>query len=161
MKTKLVIGIVLAAVLLLVIGQYFFLPVWYREAGIRASGWLIMLSVAVGIALSLWLLDATIKKLLAGKLVDLFGLSTAARTGSKIGAYVGGLGSYPFALFLGFVVGGSLGGGWGEVLLGTPGIVMGIGLGLFAVATLVSVVAALIGFVLGGFTEKLVRTLHA
>ena len=161
MKTKLAIGIALA-VFLLVIGQYFFLPGWYHEAGIRVSGWLIMLSVAVGIALSLWLLDSTITKLLTGKPVDLFGLSAVARTGSKIGAYLGGLGSYPFALFLGFVAGGNFGGGLGEWLgLGDAGIVIGIGLGVFVVTVLVSVVAALAGFVLGGFTEKLARTLHA
>lgn len=159
---KFAIWVILAAVLLLVIGQYFFLPGWYREVGTNASGWLIMLSVAVGLSLSIWLLDFIIKKLLSGKPVDLFGLSTTARTGSKIGAYLGGLSSFPFALFLGFVVGGNVGGGSGEWLdLGDAGIIVGIGSGVFVVTVLVCLIAIFVGFVLGGLSEKLVRMLQA
>jgi hypothetical protein len=142
------------AVLVLVTGQYFFLPAWYRDADIRTSGWFTMLAVAAGITLSAWLLDIIIKKFLAGQPVDIFGLATTARTGSKIGAYLVTIVSYPFALFLGIVVGGNVGGGFGGNA-GNAGIIVGIGLGMFIIATLVGVVAASAGFVLGRLMEKL------
>ncbi len=73
MKTKLAIGIALA-VLLLVIGQYFFLPARYRElVGVDVFGWLVMLSVGIGLALSIWLLNYVVQKLIDGKPFDLFG----------------------------------------------------------------------------------------
>ena len=161
MKTKLAIGIGLA-VLLLVAGQYFLLPGWYREQpGVQTFGWLSMLSIAMGIALSVWLLNYVIQKLLDGKPFDLFGLSATARNGSKIGSYLAGIASYPFALFVGFVMGGSLGGGWGEVLLGKAGVTIGIGMGVFIATTVIAMIAVLVGFVLGGVTEKLTKRLHA
>lgn len=86
MKTKLIVGSVLA-VFLLVIGQYFFLPSWYRELGVKTSGWLIMLSVAAGIALRVLLMVYVINKLLSGQPINLFGLGAKAPTGSKIGSY--------------------------------------------------------------------------
>lgn len=159
MKTKLVIGIVLA-VTALVIGQYFFLPGWYRELGVKPSGWLMMLSVALGIALSVWLISYIAQKLLEGKPFDLFGLSTTARKGSKVGSYVVGVLSYPFALFLGFVVGGNLGGGFGGYA-GDVGVIIGLGLGVFVITALVATIAVIVGFVLGGLTEKLKNRLHA
>jgi uncharacterized protein (DUF486 family) len=164
MKTKLIIGIVLAVIGLVAI-QYFFLTAWYRELEIRTSGWLMMLSVAMGIALSVWLLDYVIQNLLDGKPFNLLGLSTTARTGSKVGAYLTSVVSYPFALFLGFIVGGSLGGSVGEMIthplgLGSSGVVVGISLGVFVVTTLTGAVAVLVGFVLGGFTEKIVKELR-
>lgn len=168
MKAKYAMLSALAAILLVVAGLILVLKQYYTKAGKPISwmaeadliGWSLMFSIAVGIVLSVWLIGLVIRKLLAGK-PDLLGLSTAAHTGSKIGAYLGWLASYPFALFLGFVVGGSLGGGWGEVLLGKAGIVLGIGLGLFVVVTLISVIATLVGFVLGGFAEKLVKAARA
>lgn len=153
MKTKFVVGIALV-ILLLVIGQYFFLPGSYRELGVKASGWFVMLSVAGGIALSVLLIVYVINKLLSGQPVNLFGLSSRAPTGSKIGSYVAGVVAYPFALFLGFVVGGSFGGSLGG-FVGDVGVVLGIGLGVFVVTALIGVVAALIGFVLGGLAQKL------
>lgn len=53
---------------------------------------------------SVWLLNYVIN-LLDGKPFNLFGLGTTARNGSKVGAYLAGIVSYPFALFVGFVVG--------------------------------------------------------
>ena len=44
--------ILLVAIVLLAIAQYYFLPGWYRESGIKVSGWMIMLSVAAAIAIS-------------------------------------------------------------------------------------------------------------
>jgi len=160
MKTKLAIGIALA-VLLLVIGQYFFLPARYRElVGVDVFGWLVMLSVGIGIALSVWLLNYVVQKLLDGKSINLFGLSSSAPTGSKIGSYLAAIVSLPFAFFLGFTAGGIMGGGAGEMIAGDGGVAIGIGLGVFVIMTIVSVVAALVGLILGGFTEKLVKKLH-
>lgn len=166
MKRNLSIGIALLVfAAALVIGQYYFLPESFREPGVKAFGWLIMLLVGLGIVLSVMALNYMINKLLSGK-PNLFRLSSEAPTGSKIGSYAGGLISYPFALFLGFIVGGSLGGGVGEMIthplgLGSSGVVVGIGLGVFVVTTLVSAMAVLAGFVLGGFAEKIVKELRA
>ncbi|MGH8654358.1 MAG: hypothetical protein ACREYE_20305 [Gammaproteobacteria bacterium] len=134
--------ILLAAVLLLGIGQYFFLPGWYRESAIKVSGWLIMLSVAAAIALSVWLMRK---------------LSSAASRGSRIGSYLGGYGIYPFALFLGFVVGGNFGGAIGDNALGDAGTVVGIGVGVFVVTIVACSIGALLGFLLGGLTQRLVK----
>lgn len=153
MKTKFIVGIALA-VLLLVIGEYFFLPSWYRELAIKVSGWLIMLSVAAGVALSVLVIVYVINKLLSGQPINLFEFSSRAPTGSKIGSYIAAIVVYPFALFIGFVVGGSFGGGLGGYA-GDVGVVLGIGLGVFIVTALIGVIAALIGFVLGGFVQKL------
>lgn len=165
MKRNLALGIVvLVFAVVLAIGQYYFMPQSFRESGVKAFGWLIMLLVGLGIVLSVMALNYVINKLLSGK-PNLFGLSSIAPTGSKIGSYAAGLLSYPFALFLGFIVGGSLGGGVGEMIthplgLGDSGVVVGIGLGVFVVTTLISVVAVLVGFVLGGLTEKVVKELR-
>lgn len=53
-----------------------------------------MLSIAIGIVLSVWLLDITTRKLLAGRPVDFFGFAATAHTGSKIGANLAGFVSY-------------------------------------------------------------------
>lgn len=161
MNKKITIWIIIVATLLLVLGQNFFLTLGYSEKLNNGFGWLIMLAVAIGISICIWLFDFLINKLIDGKPVDLFGLSTTARTGSKVGAYIGGYGSYPFALFLGFVGGGSVGGGLGEWLgLGNIGIILGVGFGVFLVTSFVCLFAIVAGFILGGFTEKLARTLH-
>jgi hypothetical protein len=160
MKRKFIIGVTLA-VLLLVVGQYFLLPTRYRElVGVNAFGWLIMLSVGVGVASSVWLLNYVILKLLDSK-PSLFGLNSSAPTGSRNGAWLVGVVSLPLGFFLGFTAGGILGGGTGEVIAGNAGIIIGIGLGVFAVMTIVTSAAALVGFVLGGFTEKLAKRLFA
>lgn len=138
--------ILLVAILLLAIAQYFFLPGWYRESGIKASGWLIMLSVAAAIALSVWLIRRVIQK-----------LTITASRGSRIGSYLGGYGVYPFALFLGFVVGGNFGGGIGDNAFGDAGTVVGIGVGVFIVTIFACSVGALLGYLLGGLTQRLVR----
>jgi hypothetical protein len=156
MNTKISLGFV-AAVVLLAIAQYVLLPDWYRDARVNLSGWLIMFSVAVGIALSLLLIGYAIRKLLSGSLID---LGSSARRGSKIGSYLGGFGAYPFALFLGFVVGGNIGGSVGGIAsdaigAGRGGIVVGIGLGIFVVTALVCSVTAFVGFLIGGLAEKL------
>lgn len=138
--------ILLVAIALLAIAQYFFLPGWYRESGIKVSGWMIMLSVGAAIAFSVWLIHWVIQK-----------LSSTASHGSRIGSYLGGYGVYPFALFLGFVVGGNFGGAIGDNALGDAGTVLGIGVGVFIVTIVVCSVGALLGYLLGGLTRRLVR----
>jgi hypothetical protein len=145
MKIKLIV-IFLTAVLLLVITQYLILPGWYRESGIKISGWLMMLSVAAAIALSLLLIRWVIQK-----------LSSVASRGSRIGSYLGGYGAYPFALFLGFIVGGNFGGAVGEDSLGDAGTVLGIGVGVFFVTIIASSAGALLGFLLGGLAQRLIK----
>ena len=151
----------LLIITLLVIVQYFLLPDWYRHLEVEASGWLIMLSVAVAIAFSIFIIYSVIKMLIAGKL-DPFNLSVTAHKGSKIGSYLGGLGLYPFAVFLGFVGGGTIGGGLGETIfhwlgLENVGIIIGIGLGLFLVTVVLCCVGAFVGFLIGGLTQKLAK----
>src|SRR5882762_4305160 len=156
MNAKILLGFV-AAVVFLAIAQYVLLLDSYRDAHVDSSGWLILHSVAVGIALSVLLIGYAIRKLLSGGLID---LGSSARRGSKIGSYLGGFGAYPFALFLGVVIGGTLGGGAGEIVseaigLGTAGLVVGIGLGVFVVTEVVCIGSAFLGFLVGGLTEKL------
>jgi len=154
MNTKVLLGFI-AAVVFLAIAQYVFLLDSYRDA--RVDDWLILHAVAVGVALSILLIGYAIRKLLSGELID---LGSSTRRGSRMGSYLGGFGAYPFALFLGFVIGGTLGGGAGEVVseaigLGTAGLVVGIGLGVFVVTEVVCIGSAFLGFLVGGLTEKL------
>ncbi len=157
LKTKWFIALLLI-IALLVIAQYFLLPDWYRPLKVEASGWLIMLSVAAAIAFSILIIYSVIKMLIAGKL-DPFNLSVTAHKGTKVGSYIGGVGLYPFALFLGFVGGGTIGGGLGDWLgLGNVGITIGIGLGVFLVTVALCCVGAFVGFLVGALTQKLINT---
>lgn len=133
-------------IVLVAVTQYLFLPGWYRDSGIEVSGWMIMLSVATAIALSIRLIHWVIQK-----------LSSTAPRGGRIGSYLGGYGVYPFALFLGFVIGGNLGGGIGYNVLGNAGTVVGIGVGVFIVIIIACSIGALLGYLLGGFIQKLVK----
>ncbi len=156
MNAKVLLGFV-AAVAFLAIAQYVFLLDLYGNAPLDASGWLILHAVAVGIPLSVLLTGYAIRKLLSGELID---LGSSTRRGSKMGSYLGGFGAYPFALFLGLVIGVTLGGGAGEIVseaigLGTAGVVVGIGLGIFVVTEVVCIGTAFLGFLVGGLTEKL------
>lgn len=151
----------LLIITLLVIVQYFLLPDWYRHLEVEASGWLIMLSVAVAIAFSIFIIYSVIKMLIAGKF-DPFNLSATAHKGSTIGSYLGGLSLYPFALFLGFVGDGTIGGGLGENIfhslgLGTAGVIIGIGLSVFLVTVVLCCIGAFVGFLFGGLTQKLAK----
>lgn len=145
MKFKWLI-ILLVAIILLAVAQYYFLPGWYRESGIKVSGWMIMLSVAAAMALSIWLIHWVIQK-----------LSSTASHGNRIGSYLGGYGVYPFALFLGFVVGGNFGGAIGDNALGDAGTIAGIGVGVFIATIITCSMGALFGYLLGGLTQRLVR----
>ena len=154
MNAKVLLGLV-AAVVFLAIAQHVFLLDSYGDA--RVVAWLILPAVAVGIALSVLLIGYAIRKLLSGELID---LGSSTRRGSKMGSYLGGFGAYPFALFLGLVIGVTLGGGAGEIVseaigLGTAGVVVGIGLGIFVVTEVVCIGTAFLGFLVGGLTEKL------
>ncbi len=156
MNAKVLLGFV-AAVAFLAIAEYVFLLDLYGNARLDASGWLILHAVAVGIPLSVLLTGYAIRKLLSGELID---LGSSTRRGSKMGSYLGGFGAYPFALFLGLVIGVTLGGGAGEIVseaigLGTAGVVVGIGLGIFVVTEVVCIGTAFLGFLVGGLTEKL------
>jgi hypothetical protein len=64
-------------------------------------------------------------------------------------ALAGGLVMLLPAFFLSFVVGGNLGGGWGEVALGRIGIPLGLAAGICTVLTILLSSSALIGAVLG------------
>ena len=151
MNAKVWLGFV-AAVVFLAIAPYVLLLDSYRDPRFDASGWLMLHAVAVGIALSVVLIAYAIRKLLSGGLID---LGSSARRGSKIGSYLGGFGAYPFALFLGVVIGGTLGGGADEIGLGLPGVVVGIGFGIFVVTAVVCSGTALLGFLVGGLAEML------
>jgi MFS family permease len=76
------------------------------------------------------------------------GITAARVRACKIGAYGFAIGTSPFAFFLGMTVGGNLGGGWGNYLFGSAGTVIGLGLGIFAVATISCGLMASIGFIL-------------
>lgn len=140
------LGILLLGIFLLVISQYLFLPDWYRESGIRGTGWLMMLSVAIAIILSIWMVHRVIRK-----------LSRSATPGSRIGSYIGGYGVYPFTLFSGVVIGANFGGAIGDSILGNVGIIVGIGLGIFVVATAGCLLGASFGFMLGNLANKLIK----
>lgn len=67
--------------------------------------------------------------------------------------------AFPFAWFLGFVIGGNFGGAIASVLpeIGISEktlIPFGIGLGIFICATFLSIAVALIGFVIGRYFEQ-------
>lgn len=143
MKTKLLAAVALA-VLLVLVGQYVLLPDWYRGSGIRPSGWLMMLSIALAAVLSIVVINWEIKK-----------LNPTMQRAKQVGSYLGGYVLYPFALFVGFVVGGNFGGAIGSNALGEIGTVVGIGLGVFIVTMLICSVGVLLGFALGGLAEKL------
>jgi len=64
-------------------------------------------------------------------------------------ALAGGLVMLLPALFLSFVVGGNLGGGWGEVALGRIGIPLGLAAGICVVLSILLSSSALFGAVLG------------
>ena len=137
--------ILLAAILLLIIAQYFFLSGWDRESGIVAYGVLWMELIAI--ALNAWLIYLMIKK-----------LSSAASRGSRIGAYLGAYGVYPFAVILGIVVGGGIGGTIGETVFGgDAGFLVSIVTGIFIVTNLVCSAGALLGCLLGGLTHRFAR----
>lgn len=139
------IAMLLIGISLLAIAQYLLLPSWYSELGIKASGWLILLSVAAAITISIWLIHWMIKK-----------LTSATLHGNRISLYLGGYIVYPFALFLGFVVGGNFGGAIGDNALGDVGAIVGIGVGIFIVIIVVCSIGALLGYLLGGLAQRLV-----
>src|SRR2546430_15798118 len=151
MIAKVLLGFV-AAVVFLAIAQYVLLLDSYRDPRFDAPSWLMLHAIAVRIALSVVLIAYAIRKLLSGGLID---LGSSARRGSKIGSYLGGFGAYPFALFLGLVIGGALGGGADEIGLGWPGVVVGIGFGIFVVAAAVCFWTAFIGVLVGGLAGML------
>ena len=64
-------------------------------------------------------------------------------------ALAGGFAMLLPAFFLSFVVGGNLGGGWGEVALGRIGIPLGLAAGICTVLAILLSSSALIGAVLG------------
>lgn len=156
MNVKALLGF-FAAVVFLAVAQYMLLPDSFWDARAGASNWLILHLVAVGIPLSVVVIGYGIRRFLSGELID---LGSSARRGSTIGSYLGGFGAYPFALFLGLVIGGTLGGGAGGIVsdaigLGSAGVVVGLGLGIFAVTAVVCFVTAFLGLLVGGLAGKL------
>jgi hypothetical protein len=81
---------------------------------------------------------------------------TAQRsTATSATAYLLAAISFPFALFLGVTIGGTLGGGWGDRLIGPAGAVIGLGVGLFSITMFVAGAAAVAGYLLGNLITKL------
>ncbi len=151
-KSELVV-IILVVIILLAISQYVLLPVWFRDAGVEIFGWLIMLSVGGAIALSLMVINSVVKKII--KINHFSGVIIGSRLGAQVGAY----GSYPFALFLGFVVGGNFGGSIGGNItywlsLGKSGIIIGIGFRIFIVTIVICTLGSFIGAYIGCFINK-------
>jgi hypothetical protein len=161
MKRNFVVAIAIG-VLILVSVQYFLLPQWYRVPGIRVSGWVIMVSIAAGLVFGGVLVRIAIRGLLAGRPMDLFGLGARAPRGVKIGAYAATIVAYPFAIFVGFVVGGNLGGALGATVIPPEavGVIVGISTGIFVVTTSLAIAAAVIGFIFGGLIAMLVSKEH-
>ena len=108
------------------------------------------MSVAVIAATSLGVIGGVLLGYLGGK-----GFARKLSEGSSspkivLGcALAGGLVMLLPALFLSFVVGGNLGGGWGDVVLGRIGIPLGLAAGICAVLSILLSSSALIGAVLG------------
>ena len=130
-------------------GFYVFLRSWTARAEIgpprmEAASWLILCSAAVAIVGSFWLTRHIIRWLAASSPAGARGSVTAL-----VSAYIFGGVSFPFALFLGVTIGASVGGGWGDQLIGSSGVVVGVGLGLFIMTVVVVAPAAVAGFLLG------------
>ena len=158
--------LILLIMLAIVAGLIYSLQHYYEKAGIEPSalqkldiiGWSMILSITIGITMSIVLMRHLIMKLLSGR-PKIFNLSMKAPYGSKVGAILSGVAFFPVALFFGFIVGGNLGGGLIEMLLGESKvwIMIGIGLGIFIVIVSMDSIAVLIGFFIGGFLEMMLR----
>jgi hypothetical protein len=157
MKRNLAVAIAIG-VLILVLGQYFLLPQWYRAPGIKASGWVMMVSIGAGLVFGGVLVRIAIRSLLAGRPIDLFGLGVRAPRGVKIGAYAATIAAYPFSIFVGFIVGGNLGGALGATVIPSEalGVIVGIGTGIFVVTASLAIAAAVVGFISGGLIAMFV-----
>ena len=137
---------------LLVAGMYLVLQSWtsrtgVEPAGVGASGWLAFCSAAVAIVVSIWLTHRLVQRLL-----------TAQRsTAISVTAYILTVISFPFALFLGLTIGGTLGGAWGDRLIGPAGAVIGLGVGMFGITMFVAGTAAVVGYLLGNLITKLLQ----
>ena len=81
----------------------------------------------------------------------------ANRTGLILGVFVAAVLTLPVAGALAVTGGAMMGGGWGERVGGTPGLVMGIVLGFSSVVCVVLAMASLAGAVAGSLVEFVVR----
>jgi hypothetical protein len=107
-------------------------------------------SVAVFAAISLGVVGGVLLGYLGGKRIA--SRLSAASNSPKIVlgcALAGGLLMLLPALFLSFVLGGNLGGGWGDVALGRIGVPIGIAAGIGVVLSILLSSSALIGALLG------------
>jgi hypothetical protein len=165
-RSSILILLILLIMLAIIAGLIYSLQHYYEKAGIEPSalqkldiiGWSMILSITIGITMSVVLMRHLIMKLLSGR-PKIFNLSMKAPYGSKVGAILSGVAFFPVALFVGFIVGGNLGGGLLEMLLGESKvwIMVGIGLGIFIVIVSMDSIAVLIGFLIGGFLEMMLR----
>jgi hypothetical protein len=107
-------------------------------------------SVAVFAAISLGVGGGVLFGYLGGKAIA-SRLSTRSSSPKIVlgCAFAGGLVMLLPALFLSFVLGGNLGGGWGDVALGPIGIPIGLAAGICVVLSILLSLSALIGAVLG------------
>ena len=121
-----------------------------KSTGVGISGWLMFCSAAVGVVASLWLTHRLIQWLSTSS----FFAEARRSPATSITAYIFAVVSLPFALYLGVTVGGTLGGGWGDQLVGSAGTVIGLGIGLFGVTMLITGVAAVAGSLLGNLITK-------
>ena len=77
--------------------------------------------------------------------------------GTAIGCIIGLVLSLPFAPYIGIVLGGSLGGGWGWQLAKYPGVILGITGAAILVAGGIILIGAFVGGVFGFLIERLMR----
>ena len=78
--------------------------------------------------------------------------------GGLIGSYLGGYGSYPFALILGVSLGGVGGGTVGDLIWGEYGMAIGEGAGVFTVTIVICSCGVFLGCMLGTLAQKLAKT---
>ena len=164
MKTKSVVGVILLSIALAVLALLLFLEHWRSRAGKSpwheegdALGWLMLVSIAIAIVFSVLIITRAIGKIVRSAWLTRLGIPASTREGARIGAYIAGFGSYPIALFLGFVIGGTFGGGLAEPIFGRGGIVIGIGVGMLVVLTITSTIAACLGCFIGGLIQRVAQ----
>lgn len=137
----------LVLALLFVMGlQYLLLPSWYRGLGIKTEGWFVIPVVAISIILSAWVINMVLRK-----------INHRVNRHKQYGAYIGGYGIFPFAVIVGFIVGGNFGGAIGSQLLDDIGVVIGLGVGVLFVTSFIGVVGAMLGYCLEEFVRYLLQ----
>lgn len=154
MKKHVALCIAAVAVLLAIVLLYYSFLVRRSQAGIAPAGsegdpvWLMFLSVIFAIVFGGWAVHRLIRFMPRISFFSSHELTVRASRVRLVITYLVAIVAFPFSLFVGFVAGGTLGGGWGDRLFGFPGAMIGIGLGIFSVTVLLAGAAAFIGFLI-------------